>query len=179
MDAATRVHRYCAVRSELFRGRMFNPVLGMGEDRDFFEHLDTKMAVVDVFIGRHFPHTLSEYKKQKIWYGRTAWLYLRELPSFRNLFDLILRPMMRILTYPVSLLLAVMFLPFNLVYSLIFALIFVGFLLRSYIQSSDKSPSQFIYILFSVMVGTPFYVYGLLTGFIEYYLRHKIHSSRD
>lgn len=82
-----RVHRYCGVRRHLFKDRLFDPHLGFGEDRDFFDHhlegnLKIKPLLVDVYAGVHYPHTLKEFFKQNIWYGKTVSLYFKKHYSF-------------------------------------------------------------------------------------------------
>lgn len=175
IEYAANVHKYCGVRRKLFRQRMFNPILGFGEDKYFFEHLGMDTMIIDAFVGRHFPHTLSEYKKQRIWYARTLWPYLEMFPSIRNFFELILMPVgsLGLLTF------GIIFFEINFVYSLILLLTFIIILMYAFGKSPERSVSRLVYLLFSRSLGSIFYTYGLLRGFIEVYLKHRIFSSRD
>lgn len=71
-------------RSTLIGKTRFIPSLGLGEDREFihriFEKNDrSKIKVCTITIGRHYPHTRNELKKQAKWYGRTIVRYLKTI----------------------------------------------------------------------------------------------------
>jgi len=71
------LHLYCGVRRTAFEKRTFDPCLGFGEDRDFFEHylrreLGIEPLVIDTWVGRHEPHTVKEFVKQQLFYGKTV-----------------------------------------------------------------------------------------------------------
>lgn len=95
-------HEYCCVRRSIFNYRMFDPHLGFGEDRDFFntylkENLGIKPVPLDTFIGSHEPHTIEEFIARQKWYGRTTWLYARK--NFKPIHAIMftLRPLRHIL----------------------------------------------------------------------------------
>jgi glycosyltransferase involved in cell wall biosynthesis len=76
------VHKYCAVRKELF-DRLFDPCLGYGEDQDLFEyHLvknkNINPIIIDALVGRHLPHTLREYMHQQLWYWSTFYAFAKK-----------------------------------------------------------------------------------------------------
>jgi glycosyltransferase involved in cell wall biosynthesis len=67
---------HCGYRREIFDNINFNPVLGYGEDKDFWYRAQRDLGlgmnyVCDVTIGRHLPHTKTEYLHQTLWYART------------------------------------------------------------------------------------------------------------
>lgn len=71
-------------RKKFINNFRFIPTLGFGEDREFnfrllgnFEH--SKYIPCSITIGRHYPHSLSELKKQNEWYGRTIIKYLKAI----------------------------------------------------------------------------------------------------
>jgi hypothetical protein len=76
------IHRYCAVRKDLF-DRLFDPYLGFGEDQDFFEyHLiknkNINPIIIDVYVGRHEPHTFRELIRQQLWYWSTFYAFAKK-----------------------------------------------------------------------------------------------------
>jgi glycosyltransferase involved in cell wall biosynthesis len=78
----SHVHKYCAVRKELF-DRLFDPCLGYGEDQDLFEYHFVKNKninpiIIDALVGRHLPHTLREYMHQQLWYWSTFYAFAKK-----------------------------------------------------------------------------------------------------
>jgi len=75
------IHLICAFKRELFNEVRFNPTLGFREDFEFLDrlskHIKLNTAVVDTGIRRCYLHTLSDVKRQQLWYGRTAMRYYR------------------------------------------------------------------------------------------------------
>jgi glycosyltransferase involved in cell wall biosynthesis len=75
------IHLICAFKRELFNEVRFNPTLGFREDFEFLDRLSKyfklNTAVVDTGIRRCYLHTLSDVKRQQLWYGRTAMRYYR------------------------------------------------------------------------------------------------------
>jgi glycosyltransferase involved in cell wall biosynthesis len=75
------VHLICAFKREFFNEVRFNPTLGFREDFEFLDrlskHFKLNTAVVDTGIRRCYLHTLSDVKRQQLWYGRTAMRYYR------------------------------------------------------------------------------------------------------
>ncbi len=72
------LHIICAFRKEVFSRALFDSALGFREDFDFLERIGTKYAIVETRIRRCYPHTLKEFAKQQLWYGRTALTYFRK-----------------------------------------------------------------------------------------------------
>jgi len=75
------IHLICAFRREFFNEVKFNPTLGFGEDFEFLDrlskHIKLNTVAVDTGIRRCYLHTLSDVKRQQLWYGRTAMRYYR------------------------------------------------------------------------------------------------------
>ena len=75
------IHLLCAFKRELFNEVRFNPTLGFGEDMEFLgrlsKHIKHNTVVIDTGIRRCYLHTLSDVKRQQLWYGRTAMRYYR------------------------------------------------------------------------------------------------------
>ena len=67
---------HCAYRREIFEKVNFNPLLGYGEDRDFWYRAQRDIGlgmgyVCNVTVGRHLPHSKNEYLRQTLWYAKT------------------------------------------------------------------------------------------------------------
>ena len=75
------IHLICAFKREFFNEVRFNPTLGFREDFEFLDrlskHFKLNTVVVDTGIKRCYLHTLSDVKRQQLWYGRTAMRYYR------------------------------------------------------------------------------------------------------
>jgi glycosyltransferase involved in cell wall biosynthesis len=75
------IHLLCAFKRELFNEVRLNPTLGFGEDMEFLgrlsKHIKHNTVVIDTGIRRCYLHTLSDVKRQQLWYGRTAMRYYR------------------------------------------------------------------------------------------------------
>jgi hypothetical protein len=71
----------CAFKREFFKEVRFNSTLGFREDFEFLDRLSKYIklntVVVDTGIKRCYLHTLSDVKRQQLWYGRTAMRYYR------------------------------------------------------------------------------------------------------
>lgn len=62
----------------------FIPTLGFGEDREFIYRLFggfdfSRVIQCTLFIGRHYPHTKDELRKQTEWYGRTIIRFIQAI----------------------------------------------------------------------------------------------------
>lgn len=164
-------------RKDVFEKEMFNPELGYGEDADFWHRTKINLNYVcNTTLGRHYPHTLQEFKKQCQWYGRTFLKYLRIAYNedrerfYKELFSL------------GSMGLYVVFVP--LIVTLLYFRFFSGVLLLimphmilvlyRFKRSPDKSFNRFLYLF-----GKPmFYSYYFYIGIIES-VTGKRKASRD
>lgn len=71
-------------RKKLIDKERFIHTLGFGEDREFHFRLFGDMdffgeVPCSINIGRHYPHTINELRKQNEWYGRTVIRYLKAI----------------------------------------------------------------------------------------------------
>ncbi len=71
-------------RKKLIDKKRFIPMLGFGEDREFNYRLFGDLSFFgevpcSINIGRHYPHTINELRKQNEWYGRTVVRYLKAI----------------------------------------------------------------------------------------------------
>jgi glycosyltransferase involved in cell wall biosynthesis len=72
------------IRKKLMNGKRFIPTLGFGEDREFYYRWFGGLSFFgevpcSINIGRHYPHTKNELRKQNEWYGRTIVNYLKAI----------------------------------------------------------------------------------------------------
>ena len=72
------VHMACAFKRGIFNWATFDATLGFHEDMEFLSRVGTRPVIVDSEVKRCYPHTLREFLKQQLWYGRTALRYYRK-----------------------------------------------------------------------------------------------------
>ena len=73
------VHILCCFKKDVFRKALFDINLGFHEDVDFLQRVGTKYVVIDANVRRCWVHTLKDFARQRIWYGRTAHRYFRKI----------------------------------------------------------------------------------------------------
>jgi glycosyltransferase involved in cell wall biosynthesis len=70
------IHELCGFVKDIVLKVKFNPSLGLGEDEDFLYRvrslINPKYEIIDSNVTRCWPHTLKEYTKQQLWYGKTV-----------------------------------------------------------------------------------------------------------
>jgi len=75
------VHLICSFKREFFNQVRFNSMLGFREDFEFLDrlsrHVKLNTIIIDTDIRRCYPHTFYEFRRQQLWYGRTALRYYR------------------------------------------------------------------------------------------------------
>ena len=77
----------CGYRKEVFKKLKLNPNLGFGEDRDLLLRSNVdRNHTCETTLGRHYPHTKEELKKQSHWYGRTILKYLKVIYPYKKEF---------------------------------------------------------------------------------------------
>jgi hypothetical protein len=67
---------HCGFRRSVFGRVKFDPLLGLGEDKDFWFRASNELGLdmdhtCSAVVTRHLPHTKLEYLKQTAWYFRT------------------------------------------------------------------------------------------------------------
>ena len=70
-----RTH-HCGFKRSVFERVKFDPLLGLGEDKDFWFRASSELGLdmdhtCPAVVTRHLPHTKLEYLKQTAWYFRT------------------------------------------------------------------------------------------------------------
>jgi len=70
------IHELCGFMKDIVLKVKFNTILGLGEDEDFLYRvrslINPRYEIIDSNVTRCWPHTLKEYTKQQLWYGKTA-----------------------------------------------------------------------------------------------------------
>jgi len=167
------IHLICAFKRELFNEVRFNPTLGFREDFEFLDRLSKYIklntVVVDTGIKRCYLHTLSEVKRQQLWYGRTAMRYYRAAGI--NPLTTIVRSnavlglvLLTVITAPLIGLLSMIFL-FSA-----FALIYMRWLRKdiSILRPSKFSVlDRFMWYLFREIYGRFFFDVGLIRSILH------------
>lgn len=155
-------------RKEVFEKEKFNPELGFGEDADFWFRANIDLGhICNTTLGRHYPHTIREWKKQLHWYGRTflrfvVAVYKRDkVKAIKELFAR--AGMLFYLAFPF--LFIVLFF-----YNFIFAMLFLNLLLilifRKFYFSSIKSIDRLIYLIWSPFFYSFCFMEGLIMSII-------------
>jgi len=162
------IHLICAFKREFFNEVRFNLTLGFREDFEFLDRLSKyfklNTAVVDTGIRRCYLHTLSDVKRQQLWYGRTAMRYYKAVGV--NPLTTIIRSnavlglvLLTIITAPLIGLLSMIFL-FSA-----FVLIYVRWLrkdMRILRPSKFSVLDRFAWYLFREVVGRLFFDLGFI-----------------
>lgn len=91
----SRTMKLCGVilyRKKFIGAKRFIPTLGFGEDREFLYRVfhdmyyPSRTKPSSSLIGRHYPHTNYELKKQSEWYGRTIVRYMKVIYIYKKEF---------------------------------------------------------------------------------------------
>jgi glycosyltransferase involved in cell wall biosynthesis len=161
------IHLICAFKREFFKEVRFNSTLGFREDFEFLDRLSKYIklntVVVDTGIKRCYLHTLSDVKRQQLWYGRTAMRYYRAaginplltITRSNAVLGLVL---LTIITAPLIGLLSMIFL-FSA-----FALIYMRWLrkdIKILRPSKFSALGRFAWYLFREVVGRLFFRYRI------------------
>jgi len=167
------IHLICAFKRELFNEVRFNPTLGFREDFEFLDRLSKYIklntVVVDTGFRRCYLHTLSDVKRQRLWYGRTAMRYYRATGI--NPLTTIVRSnavlglvLLTIITAPLIGLLSMI-----LLFSA-FALIYVRWLrkdIRILRPSKFSVLDRFAWYLFREVIGRLFFDIGFILSLLK------------
>lgn len=168
-----------AFRREVFEETTFDPTLGAGEDHDFNERLretgflNEEIPFVDVEIGRHDIHTLKEFLIQKLWHGRTCWLYIKKHPHAITGYLLPAGPSVLLFLALISGLLA-----YPWIAGTLLAVWTVG-VLYLFVSSPSKSLNRLVYIVLNCSLGSLVRVVGLINGLFEYIMSGSIKPGRS
>lgn len=169
-----------AFRRKIFDKHKFNPQLFLGEDRDFWFRAGLHFGnICETTLGRHFPHTFEEYKKQQMFYGRTYLRYLkilikerRPFPLFWDFFSILLKNIFFSIM-PIALVVSCFISP-KLFFALLLLLI-LTFLIGLY-QSQERSTLRQLrgkmkirrlgYLIWRSFFEAYYFMYGMLSSLI-------------
>ncbi|NPE30013.1 glycosyltransferase [Methanococcoides sp. SA1] len=157
-------------RKDLIENIRFIPTLGFGEDQEFNYRLfgtfsSSYQNPDEIFIGRHYPHTKEELRKQNEWYGRTILRYLNVLyPINKNEFlkqlafviynlSLAIYPLVVILSLIISLKLTV----------IIFMLMLIQILMR-FFKYGFSTLDEYIFLIWYSFYSGIFFTKGLISN---------------
>jgi glycosyltransferase involved in cell wall biosynthesis len=156
-------------RKDFLGEQRFTPTLGFGEDREFNYRLFGSVKwlkdhpKVSVHIGRHFPHTKDELKKQNVWYGKTIMRYISSVYSFNKrefiqqvayiAYNLFLG------TTPVVLVFSVLLSPLLAV--IIFLAVILLIAIRFFLRGGRTAGEALFYLWYSIFSGV-YFTKGLL-----------------
>jgi glycosyltransferase involved in cell wall biosynthesis len=166
-----------AFRREALIGLRFDDMLGFGDDIDFRNRMRKanvpSPVVVSAVGARHRPRTLSELRRQRSWYGRTAPLWLSKNPSLMKAFEI--APVAPIVLLALSILLLFK-------YGIVGLLPLVAFFaipVTVFLRSAKRSAGRFLYLTFVRYIYAPFcFSLGLAEGVVERIVRGRIDPSR-
>jgi len=158
----------CAFRKDIFNKHKFNPELGLGEDEDFWFRSGVHFNnVCETTLGRHFPHTIEEYKKQQIWYGKSYLKYMKIIIKeqkhlFWKFFRILLKhifflvmPVVLIITYVMSMKL----------FFIMLSLLIITFLIGLY-QSPERNLKRLFFLIWRSFFEAYYFMYGVFLSFI-------------
>ncbi|VVB85585.1 Glycosyltransferase AglE [uncultured archaeon] len=156
----------CAFRKEVFINHRFNPELGLGEDEDFWFRSGVNFSnVCETTLGRHFPHTVEEYKKQQIWYGKSYLNYMKIIiKEQRHLFWKFFRILVKNTFY--------LFIPILLIITIFFSralfLFFISLLLATFLfglyKSPEKNAKRLFFLIWRSFFEARYFMQGLTLG---------------
>ena len=156
----------------------FDESLAFGEDMDLLQRLSEANLLHSARVAatgfKHFPENLKEVRRQKLWYGRTAIMWVRKHHSLREL--LVLSPLA---------VLGLFFLQFiGYAYSTSIGLTATAvFLVPPAIllcMSGEKNLQRLVYLIFvRTIYGAFFFSVGFIGGVLELLLRGHIRMSRE
>lgn len=158
-----------AFRKEFFKKYKFNPELGLGEDEDFWYRSEVDLNIIcETTVGRHFPHTIEEYKKQQLWYGRSYLKYMRIIiEEQRHLFWKFFRIFAKNAFYLFSpLLLAVAIFISQGIFLSILSVLTATFILGLY-RSPEKNTERLLFLIWRSYFEAWYFMQGLASGLIK------------
>jgi len=166
------IHLICAFKREFFNQVRFNPMLGFREDFEFLDrlsrHVKLNTIIIDTNVRRYYPHTFYEFRRQQLWYGRTALRYYK-VAGVNPLITLIRSNailgliVLSIIVVPLMWLLSIALLAF------IFLLIYVRWLRRDMkiLGVGALLLERLIWYLFREIIGRAFFDAGFIKSLVQ------------
>lgn len=172
-DYISKTVELCGVvlyRRKLIESIRFTPTLGFGEDMEFYYRLFGDLSFAyekpsSILIGRHYPHTTSELRRQNEWYGRTIVRYLIAIYPINK------KEFLKQLSYVLYNIMMFLF-PFVTIISLIFSfritlillLLFGAHILVRFLKYKWSTLDQFIFLLWYSVYSGLFFTKGLISS---------------
>lgn len=157
-------------RKKLIKNIRFIPTLGFGEDREFNFRLFGNFGFYELIpcsetIGRHYPHSITELKKQNEWYGRTIIRYLRAIyPMNKREF---LRQISYV-SYNVLMGLFPIFLIISLVispgFAIILLILFAAQILIRFLKYKWSKFDQYVFLVWYSILNGIFFTKGMISN---------------
>jgi len=166
------IHLICAFKREFFNQVRFNPMLGFREDFEFLDrlsrHVKLNTIIIDTNVRRYYPYTFYEFRRQQLWYGRTALRYYK-VAGVNPLITLIRSNailgliVLSIIVVPLMWLLSIALL------ALIFLLIYVRWLRRDMkiLGVGALLLERLIWYLFREIIGRAFFDAGFIKSLVQ------------
>ena len=155
-----------AFKRELLESFQFDESLEFGEDMDFMIRLSKSGLLrakrIESMGLRHFPHTLQQLRRQKLWYGRTAPVWVRKHHSLREL--AILSPLATFGLF--VLILAAYF--YSIILGVVLTVVFLSIPLALLRRSRTKGVRRMGYLLLvRTIYGSVFFSLGFVRGLFQ------------
>ncbi len=160
-------------RRKLIKDIRFTPTLGFGEDREFNFRLFGNFGFFEQSpcsetIGRHYPHSRTELKKQNEWYGRTIIRYLRAIYPMNK------KEFVSQISYVIYNFLIALF-PFFIIISLVispgFAIIllilFTTQILVRFLKYKWNNFDQYVFLVWYSLFNGFFFTKGMISSFYK------------
>ncbi len=159
----------CAFRKEVFNKDKFNPELGLGEDEDFWFRSGVNFNnVCETILGRHFPHTVEEYKKQQIWYGKSYLKYMKIIvKEERHLFWKFFRILVKNSFYLFILILLIITIFVSKVLFLFFISLLIATFLLGLYQSPERNAKRLKFLIWRSFFEARYFMQGLFKSLIK------------
>jgi len=179
-------YRHC-IKKQLLAERLFNPNLGINEDRDFFEDYlkkekGLKPRFVDTTIGARVPSSFIRFAKRWLWYGRTSMKYYWKDGTTLKGLIMALKENYRIVAPIGPILLAIIGIFINIHVTLMFLLLYLALRIRLYrkIPKSSRSLKYFtLASILSTIVRPLLFTLGFIYGMLSLLLKKRVKVSRE
>jgi glycosyltransferase involved in cell wall biosynthesis len=173
-------HEVCCFTREVVLGNLFDPALGFGEDMEFLHRLSKlgiKRAVVDTTVRRCYPHSIRDFLRQQLWYGRTWLRYARKACVNRPLSIARSNAVLVLTTLSLALIALNLYVVSALAILLTMVLIYYRWLRRDIKAGLGvlMIPSRLLWLILREVVGRLFFDLGVLQSLI----RRKAPIGRD
>jgi glycosyltransferase involved in cell wall biosynthesis len=157
-------------RKNLIDKVRFIPMLGFGEDREFNYRLFGKFSFSEkipyaIFIGRHYPHTMEELRKQNEWYGRTIGNYLKviygsNINEFLRQFTFVIYNILLVI-FPI---ITVVSLTISMKITFILIFLFLAHILVRFFKYGYRTFNEYLFLIWYSLYNALFFTKGLISN---------------